>query len=487
MAPAFPDVKIMFYANLWSTIASCHLALCHYMATMIVGPIFDTIYFPDSVNWQWVIMTAEWFACFSYLLVWSHRWGDFLGILGNWLKMLGTCCFFVQCGVFFYGPVEKPIMSPGPYVSDDGLSSLFGISLFAVGGIVHTVGFYKLFGWRNTTTLGIVLLTIGAILLIFFFHLCVTFGPTRHWYGEIFHPDIVRTGIACGDGCLIAGSVVLLTPMVEILFTTKQGEGEGKVRASLSMPDSVLYSQEFFNNYGSLADDERSILSEKETALVIVDYQADFMDGGALAVPGADYTTYRGAMDKFINYCRKHMDCEVCWSMDSHPPGHSSFITSYDADTIAAKGLKVFEIGKLTRKNEATGQEEEYDQTMWPEHCVTDSDGWQCVLAPEPGEYIQRKGERKEFDSYSAFMDDGGKRTGLGDYLRSKGIKNVVGIGLATDFCVLFTCKDAVGEGFNTYAIPSLCRGIAPNFDWAAYTDAGVKLINDPASANEGP
>ncbi|CAD7960754.1 unnamed protein product [Amoebophrya sp. A25] len=490
----FPDVGLMFFANLFSAIASCHLSLCHYMyftawayiasgnAPAIPPDATDkgnekmAVWYPASINTQWLIMTCEWFACFVCLLIWSHKWGDGLGKAGNWIKMLATVCFFVEDAFFYVGAVDANWFGQ-PGITDGCLFALCGITLFWIGGVVHTIGFVKLFGWKNLTTLGIFLLMLGAFILMIFFHLLAHFPSTAMWQD---FPDTVRMFTCLGDGLLFTGSVVLLTPMIEILFNKPEDESEGAIRKSLTAgADDALLA-----GYGATSIDAKPLadhpLNSEHAALVIVDFQKDFMEGGALAVPGADHVQYKGAMENFIKFCRSEFKCQIVWSQDSHCPGHSSFITSYDEATIKEKGMAVFQPCKLTRKNEA-GEDEEYEQTIWPEHCVADTPGWMCVMSPLTAEYIQRKGERKEFDSYSAFKDDGGKRTGLGDYLKNKDINTVVCVGLATDYCVKFTCLDSVGEGFKTFAIPSLCRGIAPNFDWANYTDGGVELTNDPS------
>merc|ERR1719313_2040302 len=99
---------------------------------------------------------------------------------------------------------------------------------------------------------------------------------------------------------------------------------------------------------------------------------------------------------------------------------------------------------------------------MWPDHCIQGSDDAKFVIEPKEGEFIQQKGTRLLYDSYSAFMDDGEQDTGLAAHLKSKGITTVIGFGLATDYCVNFSVTDAAKMGFKTYWLPDLCRGIDP-------------------------
>jgi nicotinamidase/pyrazinamidase len=69
-----------------------------------------------------------------------------------------------------------------------------------------------------------------------------------------------------------------------------------------------------------------------------------------------------------------------------------------------------------------------------------------------------------EIDSYSAFYDNGYKKsTGLAGYLRERKVQKVFVCGLAADYCVFFTAKDALKENFETYIIEDATRAIDPN------------------------
>ena len=79
-------------------------------------------------------------------------------------------------------------------------------------------------------------------------------------------------------------------------------------------------------------------------------------------------------------------------------------------------------------------------------------------------EAIFRKGTNVSIDSYSGFYDNGHlKSTGLSDYLRGKGVTDVYLVGLAGDYCVYFTAKDAIAESFKTYLIEDGIRSINDN------------------------
>jgi nicotinamidase/pyrazinamidase len=71
------------------------------------------------------------------------------------------------------------------------------------------------------------------------------------------------------------------------------------------------------------------------------------------------------------------------------------------------------------------------------------------------------KGTDPRVDSYSAFFDNKHLRsTGLGDYLLQEGVKEVYIMGLATDYCVKYSCLDACKLGFTVYVIEEACRGV---------------------------
>jgi nicotinamidase/pyrazinamidase len=76
-------------------------------------------------------------------------------------------------------------------------------------------------------------------------------------------------------------------------------------------------------------------------------------------------------------------------------------------------------------------------------------------------EAIFRKGMEKDIDTYSAFFDNGHKKdTGLAGYLRARNIDHVYIVGLAGDFCVNFSIRDALNEGFKVTLIKDCTRPI---------------------------
>ena len=86
-------------------------------------------------------------------------------------------------------------------------------------------------------------------------------------------------------------------------------------------------------------------------------------------------------------------------------------------------------------------------------------------------------------DSYSGFFDNARRGdTGLGDYLKEKGIRKVFVCGLALDYCVKFTALDAQSLGFETYLISDATRAvnIAPEDGQEAIQEmaaAGITIL----------
>lgn len=175
-------------------------------------------------------------------------------------------------------------------------------------------------------------------------------------------------------------------------------------------------------------------------ALLLIDIQYDFLSGGALAVPAGNeiIPVLNSIMDRF--------DLVVA-TQDWHPAGHKSFASSH-------AGKKAFET--------ITWQGGE--QVLWPDHCVQGTGGAELFAEIDwrRTEAIFRKGTDPMIDSYSGFYDNNRqKSTGLADYLRGKAVKEVFVGGLAADYCVYFTARDALLEGFRSCIIEDATRAIS--------------------------
>ena len=180
-------------------------------------------------------------------------------------------------------------------------------------------------------------------------------------------------------------------------------------------------------------------------ALLLIDIQNDFLPGGRLAVPDGD------AILPLANALQDHFELVVA-TQDWHPAGHESFASSH-------AGRSPFEQIDLHG----------LPQVLWPDHCTQASPGAELApaLRTERVEAIFRKGTSMDIDSYSAFFDNGHRKsTGLADYLRGRGVTEVYLAGLAADYCVYYSALDALEAGFATTVITDATRAISAE-GWA--------------------
>ena len=187
-----------------------------------------------------------------------------------------------------------------------------------------------------------------------------------------------------------------------------------------------------------------------QSALIVIDVQNDFCPGGALAVSGGD------EIIPAVNALIESFD-HVVLTQDWHPPGHSSFASSHP-------GKNPFDMIEMPY-----GQ-----QTLWPDHCIQGTNGadFHAGLVWTKAELVIRKGFRAAIDSYSAFFENDHKTpTGLGGYLKERGITDVTLCGLATDFCVAFSALDAAALDLSVTVKLDACRGIDLGGSLAAMTD----------------
>jgi len=174
-------------------------------------------------------------------------------------------------------------------------------------------------------------------------------------------------------------------------------------------------------------------------ALILVDIQNDFCPGGHLEVPEGDQVV------PIANALMDHFDLVVA-TQDWHPADHGSFAANHPW----RKPGQVIDLNGLP-------------QVLWPIHCVQESFGAEFVQSLQTDKIgkVFVKGTDPGIDSYSGFYDNGHRKaTGLGDYLKEKGVETVYVMGLATDYCVKFTALDAVASGFKTWLIEDGCRGV---------------------------
>ena len=187
-------------------------------------------------------------------------------------------------------------------------------------------------------------------------------------------------------------------------------------------------------------------------ALIIVDVQNDFCEGGSLAVPGG------AAVAREISALLAR-------------PGHG-----YD-HVVATKDYHIDPNGHFA-------DEPDYAHS-WPVHCVVGTPGseFHPDLATEPIEAVFRKGAHAA--AYSGFEGAADSGESLADWLRERGITSVDVAGIATDYCVRATAADAVGAGLATRVLLGLAAGVAAATTRAALgelRDLGVELRGSPRS-----
>jgi nicotinamidase/pyrazinamidase len=187
-------------------------------------------------------------------------------------------------------------------------------------------------------------------------------------------------------------------------------------------------------------------------ALIVVDVQNDFCEGGSLPVPGGAQVAHDIAT-VLHHWAAKDLDApdydHVVATRDHHvdPGDHWSFTPDYVAS--------------------------------WPVHCKAGTEGaaFHPNLDPQPFDAIFLKGEHAA--AYSGFEGLTSDGTGLADWLHDKDVTHVHVCGLATDHSVRATALDAVEQGFDTTLLPDLCAGVDPETTAAALVEmrqAGVRL-----------
>ena len=149
-------------------------------------------------------------------------------------------------------------------------------------------------------------------------------------------------------------------------------------------------------------------------ALLIVDFQNDFVPGGALPVAGG------AEIAEPLNRLLDRFDL-VLATRDWHPPDHSSF------------------------------------EDAWPVHCVQGTAGAElhASLDRDKVDILIDKGRDRWSQGYSAFED-----TELAELLRDRGVDRLYVGGLATDYCVKHTVLDARSRGFDVVVIEDAVQGI---------------------------
>jgi nicotinamidase/pyrazinamidase len=180
-------------------------------------------------------------------------------------------------------------------------------------------------------------------------------------------------------------------------------------------------------------------------ALIVVDVQNDFCEGGSLAVTGG--AAVARAITELL--AGDHGYDHVVATMDFHidPGEHFSDNPDY--------------------------------RTSWPRHCVAETPG--AAFHPEfdatAVEAVFKKGHHSA--AYSGFEGTDDSGTTLTDWLRTHDVDAVDVVGIATDYCVAATATDAVKAGLRTRVLSGLTAGVAPESTTAAINElrsAGVDV-----------
>jgi nicotinamidase/pyrazinamidase len=181
-------------------------------------------------------------------------------------------------------------------------------------------------------------------------------------------------------------------------------------------------------------------------ALIVVDVQNDFCEGGSLAVTGGAAVAGRISDLLASNPGYDHIVATKDFHID--PGGHFSDTPDY--------------------------------RESWPRHCVVGTDGveFHPNLDPSLVEAVFTKGEYSA--AYSGFEGSDASGTPLGDWLRERGVEAVDVVGIATDYCVRATAADAAAAGFTTRVLLDLTAGVAADSTAEAVEglrSAGVAIV----------
>jgi nicotinamidase/pyrazinamidase len=163
------------------------------------------------------------------------------------------------------------------------------------------------------------------------------------------------------------------------------------------------------------------IRTQSGDALILVDVQKDFLPGGSLAVPSGEQVV--PVLNRYIGLFRER-NLPIFATRDWHPANHCSFITQGGP---------------------------------WPPHCVQGSPGAEFAsdLALPEEAFIISSATNPDREAYSGFSE-----TDLHTRLKALGIERLFIGGLATDYCVLNTVKDALALGYQVFLLRDAIRAV---------------------------
>ena len=182
--------------------------------------------------------------------------------------------------------------------------------------------------------------------------------------------------------------------------------------------------------------------------MLVVDVQNDFCEGGSLAVVGGQ--SVAAAITRYLASPAADQYSCVAATQDHHIDPGSHF--SADPDYVDS----------------------------WPAHCVAGTLGAAFHPALDAGRFdeVFRKGERAA--AYSGFEATAGEGQLLADWLAERGVTDVDIAGIATDYCVAATARDAIRLGFAVRVLTDLIAGVSPDTTDKALEEmraSGAELI----------
>jgi nicotinamidase/pyrazinamidase len=184
-------------------------------------------------------------------------------------------------------------------------------------------------------------------------------------------------------------------------------------------------------------------------ALVIVDVQNDFCEGGSLPVTGGAEVARR-ISEHVVTHHAEYAAIVATADWHDDPGAHFSDSPDY--------------------------------VDSWPAHCRVGSDGALFHPAAEPAfeqvEAIFRKGHHSAaYSGFEGHTVQADTKVGLADWLRDRAIEEVHVVGIATDYCVRATALDAADEGFETTVLLDLTAGVAPESTAMALVDLAAAEV----------
>lgn len=198
-------------------------------------------------------------------------------------------------------------------------------------------------------------------------------------------------------------------------------------------------------------------------ALIIVDVQNDFCEGGSLAVPGGEAVA--GAISEYLDAHHREFDYVIAtqdWHID--PGSHFSDTPDYKdswprhcvAGTRGAElhpDLDTEYVDAYFRKGQFAAAYSGFEGLLAPEDAVPTGERQAGALPGGGG----------EMDAES--LEPGDDAIGLDDWLQSHDVEDLVVVGIATDYCVKATALDAVQAGYGVTVVRSLTAGIAEDLE----------------------